>query len=54
MAMITSERQLEDAFLSKLRDLKYEVRADIRDRNALEANFRTRFEALTLVRKRRR
>lgn len=47
--MITSERQLEDALLSKLRDLKYEVRADIRDRNALEANFRTKFEALNRV-----
>ncbi|WP_336976360.1 type I restriction endonuclease subunit R [Brevundimonas nasdae] len=49
MAMITTERQLEDVFLSKLRDLKYELRADIRDRRALEANFRTKFEALNRV-----
>ncbi len=47
--MITTERQLEDVFLSKLRDLKYELRADIRDRRALEANFRTKFEALNRV-----
>ncbi len=47
--MITTERQLEDMLLSKLRDLKYELRADIRDRRALEANFRAKFEALNRV-----
>ena len=35
--------------LSKLRDLKYEYRPDIRDRAALEANFREKFEALNRV-----
>ncbi|MGX1586961.1 type I restriction endonuclease subunit R [Brevundimonas diminuta] len=49
MAMITTERQLEDVLLSKLRDLKYELRADIRDRRALEANFKAKFEALNRV-----
>ncbi|MNU52638.1 Type-1 restriction enzyme R protein [compost metagenome] len=47
--MITTERQLEDMLLSKLGDLKYELRADIRDRRALEANFRAKFEALNRV-----
>lgn len=47
--MITTERQLEDVLLSKLRDLKYELRTDIRDRRALEANFRAKFEALNRV-----
>lgn len=47
--MITTERQLEDMLLSKLRDLKYELREDIRDRRALEANFRAKFEALNRV-----
>ncbi len=49
MSMITSERQLEEAFLAKLHDLKYELRADIRDRSALEANFRVKFDALNRV-----
>jgi hypothetical protein len=40
MAMIKPERDLEDALLSKLQDLKYEYRHDIRDRATLEANFR--------------
>ncbi len=47
--MITTERQLEDVLLSKLGDLKYELRADIRDRRALEANFKAKFEALNRV-----
>lgn len=47
--MITTERQLEDVLLSKLSDLKYELRADIRDRRALEANFKAKFEALNRV-----
>ncbi len=49
MAMNTPERDLEDALISKLRDLKYEYRPDIRDRAALEGNFRTKFEALNRV-----
>jgi hypothetical protein len=44
--MVTPERQLEEALVTKLRDLKYEYRPDIRDRAALELNFREKFEAL--------
>ena len=47
MAMIAAERQLEEALITKLRDLKYEYRPDIRDRATLEQNFREKFEALT-------
>jgi type I restriction enzyme R subunit len=50
MAMIAPERQLEEALVAKLRDLKYEYRPDIRDRATLEANFRAKFEALNRVR----
>ena len=50
MAMITPERDLEESLVTKLRDLKYEYRTDIRDRATLEANFRKRFEALNRVR----
>jgi type I restriction enzyme, R subunit len=46
MAMITAERQLEEILVTKLRDLKYEYRPDIRDRATLEQNFREKFEAL--------
>jgi type I restriction enzyme R subunit len=49
MAMIAPERQLEQALVTKLRDLKYEYRPDIRDRATLEANFREKFEALNRV-----
>ena len=49
MATITPERELEDALVGKLRDLKYEYRSDICDRAALEANFREKFEALNRV-----
>ena len=49
MAMITPERDLEDALVTKLRDLKYVHRTDIRDRAALEANFREKFEGLNRV-----
>ena len=44
MAMITPERDLEESLVTKLRDLKYEYRPDIRDRAKLEANFREKFE----------
>ena len=44
--MISKEKQIEDHFINKLIDLKYTYRDDIRDRNALERNFRTKFEAL--------
>src|SRR3984893_2422389 len=49
MAMITPERQLEEALVATLRDLKYVYRSDIRDRATLEANFRKKFEALNRV-----
>ena len=47
--MINPERQTEESLVAKLRDLKYEYRSDIRDRAALEANFREKFEALNRV-----
>jgi type I restriction enzyme R subunit len=50
MAMIAAERQLEEALVTKLQDLKYEYRPDIRDRATLEQNFREKFEALNRVR----
>lgn len=50
MAIATAERGLEESLISKLRDdLKYEYRADIRDRAALEVNFRAKFQALNRV-----
>ena len=49
MAMITPERTLEESLVTKLRDLKYEYRTDIRDRATLEGNFREKFEALNRV-----
>ena len=48
--MSTSERQLEELLVEKLRGLKYEIREDIRDRAALERNFREKFESLNHVR----
>ena len=47
--MPTPEHQLEEALIEKLRSLKYEYRPDIRDRAALEKNFREKFEALNRV-----
>ena len=47
--MPTQERQLEEQFIAKLSGLKYEYRQDIRDRAALEQNFRAKFEALNRV-----
>ena len=40
------EHDIETAFLHKLEGLKYTLRTDIRDRAALEANFRKKFESL--------
>jgi type I restriction enzyme R subunit len=45
-----NEAGIEDAFIGKLRDLKYTVRPDIRDRATLEQNFREKFEALNSCR----
>src|SRR5688572_9894549 len=47
--MPTQEQQLEAALIEKLRTLKYEYRPDIRDRAALERNFREKFEALNRI-----
>lgn len=44
------EMDLETEFIERLRDLKYTVRSDIRDRASLEGNFREKFEALNRVR----
>jgi len=47
--MTTPERQLEEHLIETLRGLKYDYRADIRDRAALEKNFREKFETLNHV-----
>jgi len=49
MATNRPERDLEEALVTKLRDLKYEYRPDIRDRAALEINFRKKFESLNRI-----
>lgn len=46
---MTKEQQIEDAFIGKLKDLKYTYRPDIRDRASLEINFREKFESLNKV-----
>ena len=48
--MTTPEHQLEDKLIEKLQALKYEYRPDIRDRAAIEKNFREKFEGLNRVR----
>jgi len=45
----TKEQQIEQNLIDKLVDLKYIYRKDIRDRGALEQNFREKFEALNRV-----
>ncbi|MBI2515410.1 MAG: type I restriction endonuclease subunit R [Opitutae bacterium] len=47
---VVREQDIEESFIEKLKDLKYTHRPDIRDRAALEANFRQKFEALNRVR----
>jgi type I restriction enzyme R subunit len=44
------EVKLEERLIEKLRELKYTCRPDIRDRDALELNFRNKFDALNRVR----
>ena len=44
-----TERDIEQGLIEKLKDLKYRYRDDIRDRAALEQNFRCHFEALNAV-----
>jgi type I restriction enzyme R subunit len=48
--MTSLESQLEVQLIEKLHGLNYEVRPDIRDCAALQANFRQHFEALNRVR----
>lgn len=43
------EEHIEYGFIGKLQNLKYEYRPDIRDRAALEKNFREKFQALNRV-----
>ena len=45
-AHVVKEEHIEYGFIGKLQELKYEYRTDIRDRAALERNFREKFEAL--------
>jgi len=47
--MTTTENQIELDLIGKLQDLKYSYRSDIRDRAALEHNFRQHFETLNRV-----
>ncbi len=47
--MTTTESQIEHDLIKKLSDLKYTYRDDIRDREALEQNFRKKFEMLNRV-----
>ncbi|MCI5138218.1 MAG: type I restriction endonuclease subunit R, partial [Candidatus Electrothrix sp. AR1] len=44
-----TEQEIEQLLIEKLDDLKYTYRPDIRDRAALEGNFRQHFEALNRV-----
>ncbi|KAF6698088.1 MULTISPECIES: type I restriction endonuclease subunit R [Bacillus] len=44
-----AEREIETAFIEKLRNLKYIYREDIRDKASLEANFKEHFERLNRV-----
>jgi len=46
---LVKEEHIEYDFVGKLQNLKYEYRDDIRDRAALEKNFREKFEALNRV-----
>jgi len=46
---MTKEQQIEEALITKLKELKYTYREDICDRATLEQNFREKFEALNRV-----
>src|SRR5690606_10197034 len=46
---VVREVDIESSFIGKLGELKYTLRPDIRDRAALERNFRQKFEALNRV-----
>ena len=47
--MVTKESQIEQRLINKLEELKYTYRQDIRTQEALENNFKTKFEALNKV-----
>ena len=47
---MTKEQEIEEGLIRKLEELKYSHRPDIHDREALEQNFREKFEALNRVR----
>jgi type I restriction enzyme R subunit len=44
-----TEKQIEESFIEKLRELKYTYREDIHDKSSLEANFREHFQRLNKV-----
>jgi len=46
---MTTENKIERDLIAKLEDLKYTYRPEIRDRETLEQNFRSKFEALNKV-----
>jgi type I restriction enzyme R subunit len=46
---LTKENQIEQNFISKLIDLKYSYRDDIRDKESLNQNFRKKFQELNHV-----
>ena len=48
-SMTTAESQIEQNWIAKLGELKYTSRPDIRDKAALERNFRDKFQALNRV-----
>ena len=45
----TKERNIEQRLIEKLKELKYIYREDIRNRDALNQNFRQKFEELNQV-----
>lgn len=45
-----NEKQIEMSFIDKLKELKYTYREDIKDKEALETNFRNHFQELNRVR----
>jgi type I restriction enzyme R subunit len=47
--LVVKEEHIEYGFIGKLQNLKYDHRDDIRDRAALEKNFREKFESLNRV-----
>lgn len=46
---MTTTSQIEQDFITKLGRLKYTYRPDIRDRAALEVNFREKFKQLNKI-----